>query len=319
MRQVLLLLIIWGFFLPSARAQQPISPENVSQLEALLTLTGHNGWVNDIAWRPDSTQLASGGEDGSVRLWEIASSATLHLMNGHQGSVVSVAWRPDGAVVASGSLDDTIRWWDAYAGVGVGAPLQGHTGDVWELGWSANGSLLASVSDDMLVNFWDGQTGALSASGDSHENPIYCLAWNGGTLATADVSGTIILWDGTTQTVSFGGDGFPTHAMTWVHQYLAVVGESNAVAVWDVPSGTLVGEWYIETDAAYSVAFSPDGGLLAVGGRDGVIYLFETATGTLLHTLAAHTDLITSLAFSPNGMYLASASYDSRIQVWGLP
>lgn len=310
-RVSLFILLIAG--LSTVQAQQPISPDNVP----LLTLTGHSGWVNDVAWRPDSSQLASGGADGSVRLWEIAGGATVHLMNGHNGSVVSVAWRPDGEIVASGSLDDTILWWDANAGVQVGVPLQGHTGDVWELGWSADGSVLASVSDDMKVNFWDGFTGDLLNSGSAHTAPIYSLAWNGSQLATADAAGVIYFWENNQIVGMAEGSGFPANAMSWRGDLLAVVGESDQVSLWQ--GTTPAAAWSINTDAAYSTAFSPDGSLLAVGGRDGAIYLFETESGALLHTLAAHSDLITSLAFSPNGLYLASASYDSRIHIWGVP
>jgi len=37
----------------------------------LRTLTGHTGWVHSAAWAPNGAQLASTGNDGTVRVWHV--------------------------------------------------------------------------------------------------------------------------------------------------------------------------------------------------------------------------------------------------------
>ena len=59
------------------------------------TLTGHSGWVSAVAIAPDGTWLATGGGDGTVRIWAAdgssSSSATAIRVN---GDVSGCAWFP---------------------------------------------------------------------------------------------------------------------------------------------------------------------------------------------------------------------------------
>jgi WD40 repeat protein len=61
--------------------------------------------------------VASGGLDGTVRLWEAASGRALTTLTGHAGGVYGVALSGDGRLVASGGLDGTVRLWDTSSGM----------------------------------------------------------------------------------------------------------------------------------------------------------------------------------------------------------
>ena len=81
--------------------------------EVLLTLTGHTRDVNSIHWSPDGRQLASGGSDKTVRIWDPQTGECVKTLEGHTSSVYSISWSPGGRQLASGSGDETIRIWDA--------------------------------------------------------------------------------------------------------------------------------------------------------------------------------------------------------------
>jgi WD40 repeat protein len=77
----------------------------------LTTLIGHSATPYSIAASPNKSVVASGGGDGSVRLWNIESGAELARFE-HVGSVWSVAFSPDGSMLASGGFDRNVKIWD---------------------------------------------------------------------------------------------------------------------------------------------------------------------------------------------------------------
>jgi WD40 repeat protein len=64
------------------------------------------------AFSHDGRLLASGHDDGTVRVWELATGREAYILRGHRGWVNSVAWFPDGRRLASGAEDTTILVWD---------------------------------------------------------------------------------------------------------------------------------------------------------------------------------------------------------------
>jgi WD40 repeat protein len=121
-------------------------------------LTGHTGSVLAVAAVPlpdGRVLLATGSDDGSVRLWDpVTDTPAGRPLTGQTSGVLAVAAVPlPGArvLLATGGRDGSVWLWDPVTGTPVGRPLTGHTSSVWAVAAVSvpdGRTLLATGSDD---------------------------------------------------------------------------------------------------------------------------------------------------------------------------
>jgi WD40 repeat protein len=171
------------------------------------TLVLETGPVRSVCFSPDSKFLASLADDGTVRVWEVATRAERLALKGHSGFNKSVCFSPDGKLLASGG-DRTVRVWDVATGAEK-LTLRGHApfvassttfrgvGYVTSVCFSPDGRRLASAYDDGTVRVWESATGAEALALKGHSGPIssVCFSPDGRRLAAACEDGTVRVWD----------------------------------------------------------------------------------------------------------------------------
>jgi WD40 repeat protein len=110
--------------------------------------------------------LATGGSDGAVVVWDVASRLEIITLN---GAATALCFDPSGRRLAAASLDRSIHLWDVdeWEEGGVrretAAELHGHEDAVSALAYSPDSRLLASGSADYSICLWDAVAGKLLA------------------------------------------------------------------------------------------------------------------------------------------------------------
>ena len=138
-------------------------------------LEGHTDTVACMGFNADGSLLATGGLDGTVRVWDAASGECLRVLRGHTHFVMCCAFNRQGSVVASGAYDETVRLWEVKTGACV-RKLPAHSDPVTAVDFSADSSLLVSSSHDGLCRIWDAETGSCMKTLLSPANPPISFA-----------------------------------------------------------------------------------------------------------------------------------------------
>jgi WD40 repeat protein/transcriptional regulator with XRE-family HTH domain len=259
------------------RAEALVSDGEITR--PLKTWTGHRELVWSLAYSPDGKFLATGSEEGTVKLWEVATGQCLRVMIGHSEWVQSIAFSPDGQWLASGSGDRKVRVWEVATGQ-CRYILSEHNQWIWSVAFSPDGKLLASSGNDRCIKIWEMAGGRC--------------------LRTLPQSIFVLI-------TAFSPDG----------KYLAASGGPNhAATVWDTATWETCQLLTGHARKIWTLNFSPDSRLLATGSEDGVIKLWEVASGRNLRTWAGHREWLRSLVFSPDERLLASAGEDGTIHLW---
>jgi WD40 repeat protein len=110
--------------LVSAGADDHIRAWDIAGRSTASPVEAHQQYVKGLSFSLDGDQLASAGQDGSVKLWDGASLRALRTTNlSHALQTSTVAFSMAGTLLTSGGLDGTLILWDPATGQAIGSPL----------------------------------------------------------------------------------------------------------------------------------------------------------------------------------------------------
>jgi len=278
----------------------------------IAEMRGHTDNISHMTFSPDGSTLATGGSDGTVRLWDTTGKTGQHwlTLGGHQNGTRQMAFDPiEEALLATVSQQGVVSLWDLVTG-DRRTILHGSC-----VAFHPKRHVLAVGDRHGSISLWDISTGSTIAMTVGHPNTavdFLAFSLDGAHLFSAsNGENSLRAWNVEAVTemsaVTFEG-AILTPSSSGRRHVIAVDGEKNP-RLWDAFEGEVTP---FDCPVAWGVAFHPNEDVV-VGSTpddDYTLPVCSTVTGRHLFSLEAEgEDIVLNLAFDASGDRLAALTW----------
>eukprot|EP01125_Pyxidicula_operculata_P013684 TRINITY_DN4548_c0_g1_i1.p1 TRINITY_DN4548_c0_g1~~TRINITY_DN4548_c0_g1_i1.p1 ORF type:complete len:872 (+),score=155.80 TRINITY_DN4548_c0_g1_i1:28-2643(+) len=228
----------------------------------IIKQTGHAFGMKCLAYGPQGRYIATGGEDGKLKIWKTDDGFCFVTFKDHTGPITGVEFTAKKQVVLSSSLDGTVRAFDLIRYRNFRTFTSPTPRQFSCLAVDPSGEIVAAgCSDSFEIYLWSMQTGRLLDVLEGHTGPISCLAFS------------------TTQPHLFSG--------SW----------DSTAKMWDIFSGKKTHkDVYEHASDVLAIAVRPDGKQIATASIDGLIQIWDTANNIQVGFIDGRKDVPTGRA-----------------------
>ena len=268
---------------------------------------------------PNGRQLLAHGQDGSLRLIDLATGAARVL-----GSMVPekgvAGFSRTGDLVAVGSIDPSIQIWST-GDASRHEVLRGHEDTIYQVEFAPDGSYLASASDDGTARIWDLRSGQSQVL-RGHEDDVCKIAIrpDGREVATASLDASLRLWPvGGSERIFVAAPGKAVDRVGFSSDGKRVYSTSKdrALRSWDLASGERSERLLPEVKKESWTTTDKDLTRYAVPRADGTIELWDAASDKPRVLRADHHGPV-RLMMSTDGQTMVSSDKPGTTLVWDL-
>ncbi|KAL3617829.1 hypothetical protein CASFOL_038150 [Castilleja foliolosa] len=285
-----------------------VNPSNVPKF-----LRNHREGVTALALSPNSSCLASGSLDHSVKLYKFPSGEFETNITRFTLPIRAVAFNKAGSILAAAGDDEGIKLVNTIDGT-IARVLKGHKGPVTSLAFDPKNEYLASLDSVGTVIVWELQSGStihfLKHLAPNHGSDVLVmniLSWSpdGEMLAVPGLKNDVVMYDRDTaeRLFSLRGDHLqPICFLSWSPngKYMATSGLDKQILIWDVGKKQDIERQKLSECISW-MAWKPSGNALAVIDVMGKYGVWES---TVPVTMKSPTEDIPDLDSKNNGFLL---------------
>lgn len=292
-----------------------------TSLELVATLSGHESRVTSLAFSRDGGKLAAGGDDRSIRIFDVASGQldSTHLV--HDSFVRTVRFLPGQSLLVSTSEDGTVKgfdWPTMAERVTLAIPGRPTTLAAFQ----ENGRIAVGTANGEVFTV-SAEAGAgvmrLDTSPEPNIELALCTSATG-ELFVGNQNGRISVYQGTTgelvQTIPTPDHTITSLALSPDQQVLVAGTMSGMIGVFRWRGAELIARWLAHAAPVNAVTFSHHGDYIASACRLGDLKVWNSKTFRLKSTTRAHQDMIRDIQFAPDDQFIASGSHDGLVRLW---
>uniref|UniRef100_A0A663DQT1 SOCS box domain-containing protein n=1 Tax=Aquila chrysaetos chrysaetos TaxID=223781 RepID=A0A663DQT1_AQUCH len=244
--------------------------------------------------------LATGLNDGQIKVWEVQTGHLLFSLLGHQDVVRDLSFAPNGSLIlVSASRDKTLRVWDLSRDGRQVQVLSGHVQWVYCCSISPDCSMLCSAAGEKSALLWSMRSYTLIRRLEGHQSSVVSCDFSpdSALLVTASYDACVIMWD------PYTGEQLRTLRHVPLHSALDYSSEVHSSEV--------------HTSSLRSVCFSPEGLYLATVADDRLLRIWALE----LRSPVAFAPMTNGLCcmYFPHGGFIATGTRDGHVQFWTAP
>jgi WD40 repeat protein len=246
-------------------------------------LLDHDAEVWSIAASPNGRWIVSGGENGSILVWEVATNKrelkrVPVSVNGHEDPVWDIVFAPDSETFASASKDKTVCVWKRETGKLVFGPLKVGS-NAFSVAYSPDGTKLAAGTDKHII-VWTTKTGK-----------------------------ELLKVEQRAFRVAFTPDGSRL-----------ISGNSKDIRISDATTGDIIKQFDTHTtNSFHSLSIAPNGTKFATTSYDKTTRFFDLITFEPIGEPLKHPDEVYNVAFSKDSQLIATGCQDNLVRTWTVP
>lgn len=183
-----------GQYITIAAADGAIAIVEIATGETKGRFATANGLI-DMALAPDDGSLATLGNDGTVRVYQIDGKLLTQFAGRQNKDIAGIAWCPESDCLLIWGKDAMLEVWDPFKPALVDS-LKGHAGALRAAAFSHDGLSFATIGDDRLLIVWNAKIGQPRLTLAGLEEPPLALAWSRDSerIAVETRSGKAFVW-----------------------------------------------------------------------------------------------------------------------------
>lgn len=229
------------------------------------------------ALSPNGQELAAGGQDRRLRIWNVTTGSLLHTLEGQPDSIAACVWLSKDVVVTAGA-EGHVRAWEVNARRCV-RQHRGHQAHVSQILRGAGEQWYLSASWDQTIKVWN----------QYHREKF---AFPSGTQAVTGITLSPDL------------------------RLIAAAYWDGSLRIWNVETGKLIDGFAAHEECLIGCAILADGKTLVTADQDGRLRAWPMEEMGVVRFVNRHAGEIYSVRYTPDNLTAASVAHDGQVRVW---
>ena len=263
-------------------------PDWHQHMELYRVVSGHQGWVRCLAFDPSNEFFASGSNDRTIRIWDVASGQLRLTLTGHLESITGLKISDRSPYMFSCALDKQVKCWDLETNKVI-RHYHGHLSAVNTLELHPKLDILATGGRDCTCRVWDIRTKVQAmalSTGDSCQSIL--MQGSDPQLITGSADGSLRLWDlrtgKTFATINMHRKGIRALAMHPTEYNFASAAADN-IKKWALPRGEFLFNFLERPSEVINDICINEDGVLVSAGDNGTLSLRDWKSGNTFQTI----------------------------------